>query len=240
MKINRNIAWAEIFFNELASHGVKYVCIAPGSRSTPLTFSAAVNNKLKSYAFIDERSCSFFALGLAINSNTPVALICTSGTAVAEFYPAIIEAYQQKVPLIICTADRSPELIDNGANQTIIQNGIYKNHVLWSNDTGLPELTVQRLKHISSIGRRAVFESSIKNAGPVHINFPFRKPLEPGSFTDDINDQLLSNIITKESDNPGRIEPKLSFQYENEFKKILSLIRQNKKGILIAGPGRPS
>ncbi len=186
MKINRNILWTEIFINELANLGVRYACISPGSRSTPLTYAIAKNKRLKPYIIIDERSSAFFATGLARGTNSPVILVCTSGTAVAEFYPAIIEAYYQRIPLIICTADRPIEALDNGTNQTINQNNIYKNHIRFFSDVGLPELSEKRINHLKSIANRAFYDSKIKSPGPVHLNFPFRKPLEPSSYTDEI------------------------------------------------------
>ena len=164
-KINRNTLWTETFVHELVSAGVKYACISPGSRNTPLTLAFANNKSIKSYVLIDERSAAFFALGLAKSSNSSVALVCTSGTATAEFYPAIIEAYQQRVPLIVCTADRPPELLDVGANQTINQNNLYKNHIRWFVDLGLPEPTTRRFKHIKSTARRAVYESFVRSRG---------------------------------------------------------------------------
>ena len=121
-KVNRNVLWAETFANELAELGVKYACISPGSRNTALTIAFSNNKKIKPFVIIDERSSSFFGLGLAKASSSPVVLICTSGTATAEFYPAIIEAYYYHVPLIICTADRPPELLNCGANQTVSIN----------------------------------------------------------------------------------------------------------------------
>ena len=106
IKINRNYFWANIFFDQLAELGVKYACISPGSRSTPLTFALSQNKKIKSFVIVDERSSGFFALGIAKQTNSPVIVITTSGTAAAELYSAVIEAYQNRVPLIICTADR--------------------------------------------------------------------------------------------------------------------------------------
>src|SRR5262245_28030286 len=118
---NRNLLWAEIFVEELARCGLKAVCIAPGSRSTPLVMAFAAHPSVKIYSHLDERSASFFALGLALASDEPIAILCTSGTATANFYPAIIEAYQSQVPLLVLTADRSHELRESGANQTIDQ-----------------------------------------------------------------------------------------------------------------------
>jgi 2-succinyl-5-enolpyruvyl-6-hydroxy-3-cyclohexene-1-carboxylate synthase len=236
-KINRNYFWAETFIRELASIGVKYACISPGSRNTPLTLAAAYNKNIKSYVHIDERCSAFFALGLAKASETPVVVISTSGTATAELYPAIIEAYQHRVPLIICTADRPPELLDVGANQTINQNNLYKNHIRWFFDAGLPEPIPRRLKHIKALAKRAVFESLIRSRGPVHINFPFRKPFEPDVFTDEIGDEVLelSNLVIAEKRDLYK-ETEKDVLAEKWFKEVASLLIKYEKGLIIAGP----
>ncbi len=111
IKVNRNNLWARILIDQLASLGVKYACISPGSRSTPLTFTLSKNRKIKSFVHIDERSSAFFALGLAKASGMPVIIVTTSGTAVAELYPAIIEAFQQRVPAN-CLHSRSSSRIN--------------------------------------------------------------------------------------------------------------------------------
>ncbi len=237
MKINRNLFWTETFINELVEGGVKYACISPGSRNTSLTLALAGNKKIKSFVHIDERSSAFFALGLAKASGTPVAVVTTSGTATAELYPAIIEAYQQRVPLIICTADRPPEMLDCGANQTINQNNLYKNHIRWFFDAGLPEPTEKRIKHIKVLARRAVFESCIRSKGPVHINFPFRKPFEPDDFTDDITEKLFKHAYTPLSNikfNDLVVQPEL--EKEKWFLQLYSYLQKFKNGLIIAGP----
>jgi 2-succinyl-5-enolpyruvyl-6-hydroxy-3-cyclohexene-1-carboxylate synthase len=237
MKINRNILWAETFVKELASAGVKYVCISPGSRNTPLTLAFAANQNIKSYVNIDERSCAFFGLGLAKSSGTPVALVSTSGTATAEFYPAIIEAYQQRIPLIVCTADRPPELLNCGANQTINQNNLYKNHIRWFVDAGLPEPVERRIKNIKVIARRSVYESLIGSKGPVHINFPFRKPFEPDSFTDDVDQSLieLAGEISFDKEELFKVDDK-NISSEKWFIEIFNYLKEFEKGLIIAGP----
>ena len=237
-KINRNILWTETFARELVLAGVKYVCISPGSRNTPLTLAFANNKKIQSYILVDERSCAFFALGLAKASNSPVALVCTSGTATAEFYPAIIEAYQQRIPLIVCTADRPPELLEVGANQTINQNNLYKNHIRWFIDLGLPEPTIRRLKHIKSTAKRAVYESFIRSKGPVHLNFPFRKPFEPEFHTDEIEKDII-NFAKGNGDTKKKfVEPEKAKNVKEErwFKQIGSQILNIENGLIIAGP----
>jgi len=237
-KVNRNNVWAEVFVKQLSSAGVIYVCISPGSRSTPLTFAFAKNKKIKCFVNIDERSSAFFALGLAKASNTPVAVVTTSGTAAAELYPAIIEAYQQRVPLIICTADRPPELLNTGANQTINQHNLYKNHIRWFRNIGLPSLKRLKLRRLQQTALRAVEVSKIKDKGPVHLNFPFRKPLEPFTFTDDVD-----SLIIKDLDRSIKKIKSLKKKFDVEklrrtkrFKEIIELIQKEDNGILIVGP----
>ncbi len=236
-KINRNFFWAETFINELTSIGVRYACLSPGSRNTPLTLAIASNKKIKSFVHIDERCSAFFALGIAKASNTPVVVVSTSGTATAELYPAIIEAYQQRVPLIICTADRPPELLNTGANQTINQNNLYKNHIRWFVDVGLPEPIPRRVRHIKAIAKRAVFESLLHSKGPVHLNFPFRKPFEPDDFTDEINDDVIktSELILPDKKKFFE-EPERDIISEKWFKEISRYLLKYKKGLIIAGP----
>lgn len=242
MKINHNILWAEIFFNELVNLGIKYACISPGSRSTALTYAISKNKKIKSCIIIDERTAAFFATGLARKTNSPVVLVCTSGTAVAEFYPAIIEAFYQRIPLIICTADRPIEALNNGTNQTIEQNNIYRNHIRFFDDVGLPELTEIRINHLKSIANRAFYECKIKSPGPVHLNFPFRKPLEPSSYTDEIDDKYFKKIYSIEQSSSLK-KYDLALNNESQFlpnpktiEYIISLIKNETRGLIVAGP----
>lgn len=230
--VNKNYLWSKVFVDQLAELGVEKACISPGSRSTSLTLAFARNKKIKSYVIIDERSSGFFALGLAKRTNKPVAVITTSGTAVAELYPAIIEAYQQRVPLIICTADRPPEMLNSGANQTINQNNIYANHINWFFDLGLPEVSRERIFHLKSIALRAFITSRTVNKGPVHLNFPFRKPFEPDTFTDEIDEKLLEEYLTVFNEPPDA----LSFSGYEVPDAALLKIKNSKKTLIICGP----
>ena len=237
IKINRNVFWTETFVKELSLRGVKYASISPGSRNTPLTIAFAKNKKIKTFIHIDERSSGYFALGLAKASGTPVAVVCTSGTATAELYPAIIEAYQQRVPLIICTADRPPELLDMGANQTINQQNIYKNHIRYFADVGLPSPAVKKIQQLKKTADKALFESTIKSKGPVHLNFPFRKPFEPKTFTDEIDSKILSftnEKLKSNKDNSYLLDKNISKL--SWFKTITRQIKNSKKGLIIVGP----
>lgn len=184
--INRNYFWSTLFVDKLSEFGIKHVCISPGSRNTPLTFAFAGNKKFKKYILVDERSSGFFALGISKEIKKPVVLLTTSGTAVAELYPAIIEAYNQRIPLIVCTADRPDYLRNSGANQTINQENIYKNHIRYFCDFGLPSLEKNDLDNYSKKIDEGIIIGSENNTGPIHFNFPFKKPLEPESFSDEI------------------------------------------------------
>jgi len=234
-KVNRNILWSKIFIDQLAALGVRYACISPGSRSTPLTYVLSRNRKIKPFIHIDERSSAFFALGLAKATGKPVLVITTSGTAVAELYPSIIEAYQQRTPLIICTADRPPELIGTGANQTINQHNIFKNHIRWFRDLGLPSIGETGLYHLQKVAIKAYQISLSEDRGPVHLNFPFRKPLEPFSFTDEISKKFFQL-------KPQRIRGNKSLYHSTgdglvkAMERLADELAKTEKGIIIAGP----
>ena len=183
--------FAEAFFAELAEH-VYSVVVSPGSRSTPLVLSAVgypvfagaageqtSASRLKPVVVLDERSAGFVALGLAKASRQPVALICTSGTAAANYLPAVVEAYHSRLPLVVITADRPASYHDWGSPQTIFQNGLYAKHVRWATEVAVP-------RHNPTGGGRLTALRAIQNAcgppgGPVHINWPLEKPLEPPS-----------------------------------------------------------
>ena len=232
IKINRNTIWSKIFIDQLAAIGVKYACISPGSRSTPLTYVISQNKKIKSYIHFDERSSAFFALGLAKATRVPVLIITTSGTAVAELFPATIEAYYQRVPLIICTADRPPELIGTGANQTINQHNIFRNHIRWFRDLGLPSISETGLHHLQRIAIKAFTISSTEDTGPVHLNFPFRRPLEHFSYTDEINKrifQIKPQRILKERLRNSKTS-------NNILNKLIPELIKNERGIILVGP----
>ncbi|MCH7962995.1 MAG: 2-succinyl-5-enolpyruvyl-6-hydroxy-3-cyclohexene-1-carboxylic-acid synthase [Bacteroidetes bacterium] len=236
-KVNKNFIWAKAFVNQLCTLGVRFACISPGSRSTPLTLAFAEQKKIKCFVHIDERVSGFFAIGLAKASGLPVAIVTTSGTATAELYPAIIESYQQRIPLIICTADRPPELLNTGANQTINQWNLYRNHIRWFKYLGLPQLSVKRIINLQKIAVRAFETSIIRDKGPVHLNFPFRKPLEPDSFTDEVGDEILmviKNCITPVANINGN--GNLSKRETKRINKIAENIIGKEKGLIIVGP----
>jgi 2-succinyl-5-enolpyruvyl-6-hydroxy-3-cyclohexene-1-carboxylate synthase len=179
MPANAMYAFVGAFVDELARSGVAHVCICPGSRSTPLAIVFARQPRIRVWMHLDERSAAFFALGLAKSSGMPVAVVCTSGTAAANFMPAVVEAKQARVPLIALTADRPHELRECGAAQTIDQIRIYGSQVKWSLEMPLPEASDTLLRFARVSAARAVATALEDPAGPVHCNFPFREPLVP-------------------------------------------------------------
>src|SRR5947209_2215349 len=180
-------AFVSSFVDELTRCGVRHVSVSPGSRSTPMALLLDLHPDITVWMHLDERSAAYFALGIAKSLREPAACLCTSGTAAANFLPAVVEARHSRVPLIVLTADRPPELQDVGANQTIDQSGLYGRQVKWSADVSLPEGSPGSLRYIRALACRAVGASLDEPRGPVHLNFPFREPLVPEPLGEDWN-----------------------------------------------------
>jgi 2-succinyl-5-enolpyruvyl-6-hydroxy-3-cyclohexene-1-carboxylate synthase len=175
---NINSFWGYLLIEELVRNDVTCFCISPGSRSTPLTIAAAENNQAEKIICFDERAAAFYAIGYARAKGKPAAVICTSGTAAANLYPAITEAKNSQISLILITADRPPELRDTGANQTIRQVGMYGDFLNWQFDLPCPDEKIPAKFVLSTIDQ-AVHQAIEKPCGPVHLNCMFREPLEP-------------------------------------------------------------
>lgn len=237
MKINRNYIWSQVAVKQLAVAGVKYACISPGSRNTPLTLAFDNCEEIKTYVLPDERSSSFFALGLAKKSQTPIAIVTTSGTAVAELYPAIIEAYLQHIPLIVCTADRPDYLRNTGANQTINQENIFANHIISYTDVGLPKINFKSIKKLLKNIESTLTMACRSARGPVHINFPFEKPLEPENYTDSIEPSLYDKIFSTENFKEN-FKPKINANIPKSLiNELASKFKKLEKGLIICGGG---
>jgi len=170
--------WAELLVEELVRGGVGLFCLAPGSRSTPLTVAVASNPRAKHLLHFDERGTAFAALGYARATGRPAAWITTSGTAVANGLPAVVEASVDSVPLLLLTADRPPELRDSGANQTIPQPNLFGEYVRWSFDVPTPTPTIDPA-FVLTTADQALHRAMGPPAGPVHLNCMFREPLAP-------------------------------------------------------------
>ena len=172
------------FVDELVACGLEDVCLCPGSRSTPLAIAFARHPKIKLWPHLDERSCAYFALGMAKQRGGvwPVAILCSSGTAAVNFAPAVVEAYHGRVPLLVLTADRPPELQDLGSNQTIDQQNLYGSAAKWFVNLPPPVESDDLLRHVRMVASRAVTTIRSEPQGPVHLNFQFREPLMPAAF----------------------------------------------------------
>ena len=183
--MNPSTAFGLAFADELARCGLREVVLAPGSRSTPLAMAFGdldQRGRLRLHVRIDERSASFAALGLAKASRRPVAVLCTSGTAAANFHPAVIEADESGIPLLVLTADRPPELRSTGANQAIDQIKLYGSAVRWFCEVGVPERRSGAAAYWRSVACQAwayAAGSAGGFAGPVHLNLALRDPLTP-------------------------------------------------------------
>lgn len=217
------------FVDELVSSGVEKVVISPGSRSTPLAILMAEHPDLTCYINIDERSAGFFALGIAKAQKKPVALLCTSGTAAANYYPAIVEAHYSRIPLLVLTADRPHELRDVGAPQAIDQLHMYRNYAKWFVDLALPEEEIAMFRYIRTVAARAVGTATTSPAGVVHLNFPFREPLMPNLE--------LPNLWSKQDNRNTylHIPTTSSVLSDMDMDKIAELIQDVSKGVIICG-----
>lgn len=167
------------FVEELARAGLRDAVVCPGSRSTPVALALRAHPSIRVRVILDERAAGFFAVGMARTARRPVALLATSGTAAAEFLPAVVEASLARVPLVVLTADRPPELRDRGAPQTIDQLYLYGRHAKWFVDLPVPDGLAETVDHLRSVAGRAVAMAWGGPAGPVHLNLPFREPLLP-------------------------------------------------------------
>ena len=224
-------AFITSFVDELTRADVTDVVISPGSRSTPLAYCMAEHPDMNIHINIDERSAAFFALGMAKEKRKPVALLCTSGTAAANYFPAIVEAFYSRVPLVVLTADRPHELRDVGAPQSIDQLNLYGKHVKWFVEMALPDSGEMMLQYARTVASRAISNSILEPAGPVHVNFPLREPLIP----------LLSEMekwIRQADQSKACIDithGRLSLT-EAQLSTYIELIQNSRNGIIICGP----
>jgi len=217
---NNNLIWSYEIANTLYDLGVKNVCICPGSRNTPLIIAFTKNKKFNCTSHIDERSAGYYALGVAKKDNSPSILISTSGTAVANFLPAIIESSLSKTPLIVITADRPNYLLNTGENQTINQQNIYGGYVRNFLDVGLPNTNLKTLKKDII----TTYNLSIDDIpGPIHINTPFEEP---------IVGELINNTYSPKE----KIESRISKVQDNQKIKIQNL----ENSIIICGELNPN
>jgi 2-succinyl-5-enolpyruvyl-6-hydroxy-3-cyclohexene-1-carboxylate synthase len=176
---NTNALWCSVLAGTLHRCGVRHAVVSPGSRSTPLAFAFARHEGIEAIPVLDERSAGFFALGLARQHARPVVLVCTSGTAAANYFPAVIEAREGGAPLVVITADRPPEMRECASGQTIDQQKLYGAHAVWYHELATPAATFERLRYLRQTVAHACERALHPEPGPVHLNAPFRDPLPP-------------------------------------------------------------
>src|SRR5688500_2971852 len=177
--VNRTYAPLQALADEFVRCGMTHAITSPGSRNAPLIFALAETEGLETVSVLDERSAGFMALGMAKATGRPVAITCTSGTAAANLMPAVVEAHEARVPLIVLTADRPPELRDTGAGQAIDQIKLYGSVPKWFVEVGNHPAGRGSAVHHRALACRAYWTAAGGRPGPVHLNFPLREPLAP-------------------------------------------------------------
>jgi 2-succinyl-5-enolpyruvyl-6-hydroxy-3-cyclohexene-1-carboxylate synthase len=232
---NINELWGRLVIEELIRTGVTCFCISSGSRSTPLTLAVSKSERATPVVHFDERGAAYYALGYARATGNPAAVICTSGTAVANFLPAVVEASVDHVPLIVLSADRPPELRDSGANQTVDQVKLFSNFVRWQTDLPCPDDKIAPEFVLTTVDQ-GVYRSMRTPSGPVHFNFMFREPLAPTADKRDFDEYLTNLKPWMKSARPftqyKRVKTVVS---QESIAEIARLINESKSGIIICG-----
>ena len=233
--------WAGALLDELVRAGVREVVLAPGYRSAPLVMAAAADARLRVFTHLDERSASFFALGVGKRARRPAAVITTSGTAVANLLPAVVEASYSEAPLLLLTADRPHRLRGADANQAIDQAGIFGRHVRDFVEAAPPEVDTEALVHLRAVAARAAASALGRPAGPVHVNLPFAKPLAPTPVPGDIPDGFAAAHPLAARGRPGaasltRIAVRRSAPPAGPLTELAARVREVERGLIVAGP----
>lgn len=224
--------WARVFIGALVSAGVRDFVVSPGSRSTPLALAIANTAGARFKVIVDERSASFFALGQARVSGVPCALLCTSGSAGAHYYPAILEAESAQIPLIVLTADRPWDLVHSRANQTLDQSKLFGTHVRGAFELGEPHPAA--LRALPRLAAQAVLASLSPTAGPVHVNARFRKPLEPVAASG--NEPWRKEVAELLSRGAPRVTLGAPSATPETTRALCDVVASAERGLLLVGP----
>lgn len=216
------------FVDELARCGMRAACTSPGSRCAPLVLTLAREPRVRCFSHVDERCSGFFALGLAKASGLPVAVACTSGTAAAELLPAAVEAREARVPLLLLTADRPPELRESGAGQTIDQLKLFGDAAKWFFEVGVQDAGPQRLRWIRTLACRAYWRTLEGRPGVVHLNFPLREPLV-------CEEELPADRSARREGRPYVRRAPGGLADGEAMKSLYELAASAKQGVVVAG-----
>jgi 2-succinyl-5-enolpyruvyl-6-hydroxy-3-cyclohexene-1-carboxylate synthase len=238
---NRNLLAATAVMDELVRCGVRDLCLSPGSRSAPLALAAAGLERLTVHTHVDERSSAFYALGLARAARRPVALLCSSGSAGANMHPAVVEAFEAGVPLVLLTADRPPRLLDCGAPQTTQQRGLFGEHVLRFQAIGLPRPEATWLRWLRGRIGRMVEVALGPPRGPVHLDLHFDEPLSsvevPGDVPDALVDEDPVALFGRNDGRPfARWAPAELRPSGEALDEIAGAVRGRPHGVIVVGP----
>ncbi len=232
--------WARVFADELARAGVRDVVVAPGSRSTPLVLAFASDGRFRMRVHLDERSAGFFALGVGKVTGVPAVVVTTSGTAAANLYPAVVEAAQSETPLLVLTADRPHRLRDADANQAIDQVRLYGPYVRAFFEAAPPSMEGPALRHLRALACRTVLTAREAPAGPVHVNFPLDKPLEPVPASAEAATFAAEHPLASGGRPDGRpfvdVAPARRSAGPEALDRLVALIASAERGVLVAGP----
>ena len=230
--INRTYAPVRAFVEELVRCGLRHAVTCPGSRNAPIALTLAAQEGLEAISVIDERCGGFVALGMAKASGLPVAVTCTSGTAAANLHPAVVEAWEARVPLLVLTADRPPELREVGAGQAIDQTRLYGSAAKWFVDVGTHEPSRATAIHHRALACRAYWTAAGGRPGPVHLNFPLREPLAP----------LVEELEPRDWDGRPdgrpwtRVRGQSRAPQADDVQHLAARVATNPRGAIVCGP----
>jgi 2-succinyl-5-enolpyruvyl-6-hydroxy-3-cyclohexene-1-carboxylate synthase len=230
--INRTYAPLQVLVDELWRCGLRHAVTSPGSRNAPIALTLAAAQGIEAVSVIDERSAGFVALGMAKASGRPVAVTCTSGTAAANLHPAVVEAWEARVPLIVLTADRPPELREVGAGQAIDQIKIYGSSVKWFVEVGTHPPGRETAIHHRALGCRAYWTAATGRPGPVHLNFPLREPLAPSP-----EDLATADWEGRSGQRPWtEVREHASAPHADDVHTLAERIASTPRGAIVCGP----
>jgi len=230
--INRTYAPLQAFVEELYRCGMRHAVTSPGSRNAPLALTLAAQEGVEAVSVLDERSAGFVALGMAKASGRPVAVTCTSGTAAANLHPAVVEAWEARVPLIVLTADRPPELREIGAGQAIDQIKLYGSAAKWFVEVGTHDPSRETAIHHRALACRAYFTAAGGRPGPVHLNLPLREPLAPAP-----EDLEAADWEGRENGRPWtELREHASAPHSDDVHDVASRLAAEPRGVIVCGP----